>query len=431
MNQVSTTTNAAGALTPRPALARGVAVSSGLRSLMDLVQSDQPPQQAAEWRGTAIVSVLGQLAATAPATSEQLLNSCCGVAKQRRSVAGIEPILLSALLGAPEQSPSLAIADATWAALPAGHFADDELFPILDPIVGDVCFLSGADIGSLTGLALRAQLAALCNSHATAAGAVADETSFAAAVLLAAATVVSAALLAPLSDSSPQKSAALAALPANGDSGGLPPALVRGGALFVQTCLIKDNGDTFGPPTQPWKSLWPRITTLRAGDPAEAVRHPYWKPSQLCPALPTTGPGLNGQVLHHGETLLLQSVPQVGFDGALLRQGFYPSLSQDPPSAGTGSWRWQIPTSGTATPTGGMDVTPHKIIGGPSIHPLTGGRIDPWTFQPLPGHRGPSTAGALRQRLTATVRAAGLSTSTPVGDVIDRLVQSDYDLASQ
>ena len=295
MNQVSTTTNAAGALTPRPALARGVAVSSGLRSLMDLVQSDQPPEQAAEWRGTAIVSVLGQLAATAPATSEQLLNSCCGVAKQRRSVAGIEPILLSALLGAPEQSPSLAIADATWAALPAGHFADDELFPILDPIVGDVCFLSGADIGSLTGLALRAQLAALCNSHATAAGAVADETSFAAAVLLAAATVVSAALLAPLSDSSPQKSAALAALPANGDSGGLPPALVRGGALFVQTCLIKDNGDTFGPPTQPWKSLWPRITTLRAGDPAEAVRHPYWKPSQLCPALPTTGPGLTGK----------------------------------------------------------------------------------------------------------------------------------------
>ena len=53
-----------------------------------------------------------------------------------------------------------------------------------------------------------------------------------------------------------------------------------------------------------------------------------------------TGAGLTGQVLHRENTLALQSVPQVGPDGSVLRQGCYPK----PPAPGSadGGWQWQL-----------------------------------------------------------------------------------------
>src|SRR5260370_37020129 len=112
---MTTMMNAAGDLTLRPALARGVTVANGLRGLMDLDQSGQPANLVAKWRGTAIASVLGQLAVTVPGSSAQVLHSCCGAAKQPNSISGIASIFLSALLRAADHAPDLDLADATWA----------------------------------------------------------------------------------------------------------------------------------------------------------------------------------------------------------------------------------------------------------------------------------------------------------------------------
>jgi hypothetical protein len=75
---------------------------------------------------------------------------------------------------------------------------------------------------------------------------------------------------------------------------------------------------------------------------------------------------------------------------------------------------------------------PTKIIGGTPLDPLTGVPIDPHTGLPVPGRRGfLSNGAALRQQLIATVQTATLSTSTLLGEVVDRFVQTDCDLASQ
>ncbi|MGX7677283.1 hypothetical protein ACSMXN_00130 [Jatrophihabitans sp. DSM 45814] len=451
MTSVTRMTNAGGELTLRPALARGVTVANGLRGLMDLDQSRSPqagvgkstsppstlaPELAAKWRGTAIASVLGQLAATVTGASAQLLHSCCGVAKQRNSIAGIESIFLSALLGTADGARDLDLAEATWAALPSPKVTPDGVVPVLDPVAGELCFLSGRDLASLTGLALKAQLQALRKSHAVPAGETADQMRFGAAVLLSASSTMSVAILAPLADTATQKAAAIAALGPNGASGGLPLALIHGTALLVQTELLEDNGDVSSGPPSDWKSVWPQTEALPTGvNPNEATRHPYWKASQLCPALPTTGSALEAQVLQRENTLVLQSVPQVAFDGSVLRQGFYPPQYGTPPVASdsNGGWRWQPgsqqSTAVIAVPGPHIDATPMKLIGGVPIDPLTGNPVDPVTGQPIPGHRGGSTAGAaVRQQLVTAVQSGRFNTNASLGDVLDRLIATDYQL---
>lgn len=430
---MTTMMNAAGDLTLRPALARGVTVANGLRGLMDLDQSDQSADLVAKWRGTAIASVLGQLAATVPGSSAHVLHSCCGVAKQRNSISGIESIFLSALLGAADAAPDLDLADATWAALPPPKVSGDPLIPVLDPIAAEVCFLSSHDLAGLTGLALRAQLAALRNARAVSVGATADQLNFGAAVLLSAASVMSAALIAPLPDTAPEKAEAIAALEPNGGSGGLPLALIRGTALLVQTELVAAIGDVSPALPAGWKSVWPQTETLPTNvDPAEALRHPYWKASQLCPSRPVTGAGLAGQVLARQNMLVLQSVPQIGFDGSVLRQGFYPAHSPGPVPDSSGGWRWQTTTTQGLTVTGQgphIDTTPKKLFGGTALDPQTGNPVDPVTGIPIPGQGGGSSAGAiLRQQLVTAVQTGRFATTTQLGDVLERVVATDYEM---
>jgi len=434
---MTTMMNATGDLTLTPALARGVTVSSGLRGLMDLDQSGQPADLVARWRGTAIASVLGQLAATSTRSSAQFLHSCCGVAKQRNSIVGVESIFLSALLGTIGDAPELDLADATWAALPPPRLSGDLLIPVLDPIAEEICFLSSHDLAGLTGLALKAQLAALCNARAASVGATADQLKFGAAVLLSATSVMSAAVIAPLPDTAPEKIPAVAALQPNGGSSGLPLALTRGAALLVETELIADIGDISSAPTAGWKSVWPQTEALPSDvDPAEALRHPYWRASQLCPSRPVTGAGLPGQVLVRQNELILQSVPQVGFDGSLLRQGFYPAQGPHPAPSSDGNWRWptainhgsDVPAA-AATRLPHIETTPMKIIGGTATDPLTGNPVDPTTGLPIPGQGGGSSAGAiLRRQLVTAVRTGRYATTAQLGDVLQRVVATDYEL---
>ena len=425
-----TISNAAGGLTPRGALARGVPVGVGLTGLMDMGASDHPAADIAKWRGTAVASVLGQLAVTANGASTQLLGSCCGVIKQRTSIAGIESIFLSAVLGTPDGAPELESADAAWAALPSPQIAGDGLTPILDPAAGELCFVSPHDLTSMTGLALKAQLSTLRGSRAASPGEGADQLVFAAAVLVAATAVMSASVLSRLPDTDPDKSAALAALGPGGGSGGLAAALVRGLALLVQTELLADNGDV-SPPSPPagWNSVWPVVEALPiAEDPSTTLTHPHWKTSGLCPSLPITGAALTGQVLRRYNTLVLQSVPRIALDGTVITQGFYPKPAAPAPPPDDGDWRATI----------GQLYLPHvdsgaqKLLGGVLLDPLTGNPVDPGTGQPVPGSRGGGElmGSAIRRQLVAAVQNGRFATSASLGQVLDRVAATDYSTSS-
>jgi hypothetical protein len=433
---MTTMTNAAGDLTLTPALARGVTVANGLRGLMDLDSSDEPADLVEKWRGTAIASVLGQLAATVPASSAQLLRSCCGVAKQRQSLSGIESIFLSALLGT-DSATDQSLADATWTALPPPKVRSELLIPVLDPVTAEMSFLSSHDLAGLTGLALKAQLAALRDTRAVSAGAIADQLSFGAAVLLPAVSVMSAALIAPLPDTAPEKATAIAALGSNGESGGLALALVRGRALLVQTELVADVAGVAGTPSGGWESVWPQTETVPTDvSPVEALSHPYWKASQLCPSRPVTGAALAGQVLARQNTLVLQSVPQADYNGSVLHQGFYPAHSSATTPASSGSWRWQASTTGgsRATDVVGARLSPIPtgpkiIIGGTVIDPLTGNPIDAHTGLPIPGQgAGYSPGAVVRRQLANAVQVGRLGTSTQLSDVLERVITTDYEV---
>jgi len=433
---MTTMTNAAGELTVTPALARGVAVANGLRGLMDLDRSGHPADLVANWRGTAIASVLGQLAATVPASSTQLLRSCCGVARQRNSISGIESIFLSALLGT-DSAPDQSLADATWAALPPPKVSGEPLIPVLDPLAAEMSFLSSHDLAGLTGLALRAQLAALRDAQAASAGAIADQLSFGAAVLLSAASVMSAALIAPLPDTAPEKAPAIAALGPTGGSDGLALALARGRALLVQTELVAAIADVV--PTLPagWKSVWPQIETVPTDvEPAEALSHPYWKASQLCPSRPVTGAGLAGQALARQNMLVLQSVPQIDANGSVLHQGLYPAHSPATAPDSSRSWRWQVSTTHGSTATEFVvSQVPHiltrpKIItGGTALDLLIAIPIDPHTGLPIPGQgEGYSPGAVVRRQLANAVQIGRLATSTQLSDVLERVITTDYEV---
>jgi hypothetical protein len=428
---MTTITNASGGLTYRPALARGVAVYNGLRGLMDIGSSNHPSSEIAKWRGTAVASVLGQLAVTVTGASAQLLSACCGIARQRNSIEGIEPVFLSALLGTTEGAPELDLADAAWAALPSPAVAGDQLIPILDPSLAELAFVAPHDLEVMTGLALKAQLSSLRKSHAVPAGDTGEELAFAAAVLLCATAVMSASVLTRVPDSDPQKAAALAALPPGSGSPALAQQLVRGTALLVQIELLADNGDLT--PSQPadWASVWPTIEALPSdADPSPTVSHPYWRGSQLGPSLPVTGPALSGQILCRDSTLLMQSVPRIALDGTVLDQGFYPRPAPPtPPTAEDGGWRATI----------GQLYLPHvrsgsqKLLGGVVLDPVTGNRVDPVTGLPVPGSGGggESIGAAVRLQLARAVQLGRYSTSESLGHVLERVAATDYTAPEQ
>jgi len=398
-----TVSNAAGGLTPRGALARGVSLGLGLTGLMDIGASNHPASDIARWQGTAVASALGQLAVTASGASTQLLRSCCGVIKQRTSVAGIESIFLSALLGTPDGAPELESADAAWAALTSPQIADDRLIPILDPAASELCFVSPRDLTSMTGLALKAQLSTLRASRAASPGEAADQLAFAAAVLVAATAVMSASVLSRLPDTDPDKSAVLAALGPGGGSDGLPAALVRGLALLVGTELLADNGDVSGPsPPAGWNSVWPIVEALPiAEDPSTTLMHPYWKTSGLCPSLPITGAALTGQVLRRYNTLVLQSVPRIALDGTVTAQGFYPKPAAPAPAPPPDDDDWRATIGELYLPH--VDSGAQRLIGGvlhspASRYPGLGG---------VAGRRGLRCVGSLSPRFrTAGSRPA-------------------------
>ena len=106
--------NSVGSIHFGPAVARGGATAGTLRSLAELATGTAGGALTVGWRDTAIVAVLGQLAAITPAACARILAVTSTVAKAARSWTGLEAVFLSALLGTPENSPTLYDAEMAW-----------------------------------------------------------------------------------------------------------------------------------------------------------------------------------------------------------------------------------------------------------------------------------------------------------------------------
>ena len=424
---MATVNSSAGDLVFGPAIARAATTQSALRSLGDLADTTGGSPVAAEWRGTATVSILGQLAVAGSAGSEKILLAACAVAKLRRSMAGLEAVFLSALLGVAPDSSALDTADSLWSSIddPAGA---GDLVPVLHPILGELCFLAREDTGSLTGSAVQAQVDQLCRTRPVAPGSGEDMVSFGSHLLVAACTVASAQIIAGRPDDSAYTSAAVQVIPAADRSDGLPHALLSGTALLVQACLIR--GAVPPAATGPWRAIWPSTALLATDVPAaQALAHPFWNKSKLCAAWPATGPGLAGLLVRRGDVLVLPKMPRFDASGNVVQQGFYPPLTdgQPAPAAGTG-WRQHPFVPDTPTdPT-----APIIILGGPHHDPLTGQRTDalghPIPAIPGRGFVGYGDTAALRTRLQATTRDGGLPATTSLDEVLQQLVETDYGL---
>lgn len=422
-----TANNAAGDLRHTPALVQGDSVQSGLTKLIDLATTMPAPDDVAAAHATGVVSVLGQLAVCDMAACDKIAEGAAASARRKNTLVGIESVLLSALLGS---SNSREIQDA--AAEAWQYFAGDapgaELLPVLDPRTGELVFLQRDELESLTSLALREQVAALALNGAVSPGPDDSATEFAEAVLRAASAVASLAVTEDLPAGHELKRTLQAVLPEGTGAPNLSTTLPRGVAVLVDLMLIGDV-DAKVPTPPEWKSLWPRIHRIPPQDPGNALESAYWKRRMLCPALPVTGSGLAGQVLHRGATMVLQSLPKVNALGTITTHGFYPPVEAGAPAAEVAvNWRRVARTAHLlrAGPNRAVSQGFVAFVGAHETDPLTGRLIDPDTHQPIPGTGPDTSAREVAARLRATVRSARMTRDTPVAEVVRRLVEIDY-----
>jgi hypothetical protein len=414
--------NDSGVIAFGPAIARGAAPQTTLIALNKLVRHGGDGPVVKEWRDSATVAILGQLAATGVATNEKILAATCTVAKAQRSLAGLEPVFLSALLGAPRDSEMHTTAQSVWSTLgrPAG--TGDDLVPVLDATSRELRFLTRADISSLTGFELRSQLATLCGERPASPGDAEDQIAFATHLLVAASAVASAQMIKAQPDSSRYIAAAVKLITPAQRSEGLPQVLLAGSALLVGVCLIEG----VSPPAVagPWKSVWPSTPVVSAG----AVPDSYWKTAKLCPAWPAAAKALATLVVIRDNTVVLPALPRFDAEGRVAERSFYPPLGdgeEADPFAPERAWRLRQSRTVTAT-------LPDPLID------LSGFHTDPQTGQLVDalGHpvgRPPSVAfgryggvADVRGRLVAAARDAGLPATAQITDILQLLAETDY-----
>ena len=378
---------------------QGVPAPGALRDLLNSVGEPAAFERTAAARGTAVTAMLGQLAVVDATAAGRVLQAACTAAKLNQRLDGIEGVFLSAVLGAPDERDVQDAASAAWADSAAKRGGDlspglPQSVPILNPVNGELTFLSRSDLLTLTPFALRQQLVALMAARGTAPGASDDLTRFAVRVLEAASAIASLSMAAGRPKSDPQLTAAHAALPQPPEAPGLARLLVAGSALVVDVWTV-GTADVLDPPAESWTTIWPkRIWGVAAG--AVTPDLAIWRTIRTCAVLPINGPGLRSLVQQKERTVLLRSLPKLDKTGAVVVPGFTPDSGEG--HGGLEGWNNGTGRAGDVLSWPELSSTripPWQasiIVGGTRLHALTARPMGPHG-QPLPHHPGDDPGG--------------------------------------
>ena len=412
-------------LTLEPAVARGVTPGIALRGMLDLAGSTDEQRQT--WLANANVSVLGQLAVTPPQTSQNVLGAVCAVAASKRSVRGMEPVLLSAALGTDPGTHEQVTAAETWSRYAAP--TPGLLTPVINPRTRELVFLSAGEVveaaGSRSGMQ-AGLLAFLASSDEPRRGAPAHkeaERIFANALALAAGAVGAASTDAGLAGA--------------GASQALPDKLAAGNALLVEVIVSQPHPSTTGSHAGANGSglAVPGFPLLGDDGPAP---HPFWTASFRCSTTIPADSWLPTLMIDRGRSYVLGAVPHAGGG-----QTSAAAPGTSPGSGSTGRGRGYlpaaVPTRSGASPATAVRVTPQYVTYAPILNPLTGQPayygLYPPGYAPPAGTQPPSLVplhpqpGEVTRLLTQSVRTLQLSTETPVGRVVEAINASEYGVA--
>jgi hypothetical protein len=388
----------------------------------------------------ATTAILGALAVTAPETNQKILNAACGVARTRRSVRGLEPIVLSALLGSAPGTPQEALAEETWQRYAA---PDPEAFiPILNPTVHELLFATGSELSAIqVPQGLRNGLRTLLDRAGDPSlrgepDVRKAETAVAASVILAGGAVAS----------------AYAGRSADRHSNrALPDHLTLGSALPVEVLLTRhDEALPTGKCPVPGL-MWPELMVIGSANDLDALTAgPDWEGSRFCQATAAGGPALRSLVLRHGRTMTLAALPRLGPTGTLTEHGFLPRA----PERTNGTQRPSPSDHRAPGRSGTVRVLRRRgsisrsgfryyISYAPVLDPLTGapwyyslypagyepmtphGTTAPAPLVPIPGSGQPDPLTVI-EYLEDTVRALEMSLDDSIGTVIQRSSESAF-----